>query len=61
MVQWVKNPTAAAQVTAEVWVPSPAWQSGLKDPASPQLWHRSQLGSDSILCLGISTCCGFSH
>ena len=23
MVQWVKNPTAVALVTAEVWVPAP--------------------------------------
>ena len=30
MAQWVKNPTAAAQVTMEVQVQSPAWHSGLK-------------------------------
>ena len=35
MAQWVKNPTTAAQVTAEVQVQSPAQRSGLKDPALP--------------------------
>ena len=43
MVQWVKNPYAAAQVAVEVWVLSPAWSSGLKDPALLQLWHGLQL------------------
>ena len=33
MEQWVKNLTAAAQVTAEAQAWSPAWLSGLKDPA----------------------------
>ena len=33
MVQWVKNPTAVAQVTAEAQVPSPAGKIGLKDTA----------------------------
>ena len=32
VAQWVKNLTRAAWVTAEVWVLSPAWHSGLKDP-----------------------------
>ena len=36
---WVKNPTAAAQVAAEVWVWSPAQHSGLRDPIYPQLWR----------------------
>ena len=31
--QWVKNPTAAAEVAAEARVRSPAWSSGLKDLA----------------------------
>ena len=35
MAQWVKNPTAVAQVTAEAQVQSPAPHSGLKDPALP--------------------------
>ena len=26
--QWVKNPTAAAQVSTEVWVQGPAWFNG---------------------------------
>lgn len=30
MAQWVKNPTAMAQVAAEVWLQSLAWCSGLK-------------------------------
>ena len=32
-LQWVKNPTAAAWVTAQMQVQSPAQQSGLKDLA----------------------------
>ena len=36
VVQWLKNPTAVVQVTAEVWVRSPAPRSGLKDPVLPQ-------------------------
>ena len=43
MAQWVKNVTAAAWVTVKAWVRSMAWDSGLKDPALPQLWCRSQL------------------
>ena len=26
VTQWVKKPTAAAQVTAEAWIPSLAWE-----------------------------------
>ena len=26
VVQWVKEPTAAAKVAVEMWVRSPAWQ-----------------------------------
>ena len=43
MAQWVKNPTAAACVTAEVWVQFLAWSSGLKDLALPQLQCSSQM------------------
>ena len=43
MVQWVKNLMAAAQVTADIWVSSPAWPRGLKDPVLPRLCHRLQL------------------
>ena len=39
----VENLTAVALVAVEVLVPSLAWCSGLKDPALPQLRHRSQL------------------
>ena len=42
-MQWVKNLTTAAQVTAEVWVQSLASCSALKDSALLQLKHRSQL------------------
>ena len=40
MVQWVKNLTPSARVTAEVWVQSQAQHNGLKDPALAQLWLR---------------------
>ena len=40
VAQWVKNPTAAAQVAAEVRVRSPARSSRLKDLALLQLWLR---------------------
>lgn len=43
VIQWIKNPTEAAQVTAEVQVQSSAWHSQLKDAALPQLWWRLQL------------------
>ena len=43
MVQLVRNLTAVAQVAAEAPVQSLAQHSGLKDPALPQLWHRSQM------------------
>ena len=51
VVQWVKNLTAAAQVTAEVQVDPPAWHSGLKDPALWQLWlgFNPRLGSFHML------------
>ena len=37
VVQWVKNPTAVAQVSVEVVVQSPTHCSGLKDQALSQL------------------------
>ena len=40
MAQWVKNPTAAAWVSAEAQVPSLAWHSELKAPA----WLQLRLG-----------------
>ena len=42
-MQWIRNPTAAAWVTVEAWILSPAQLSGLKDPALPQLRCRLQL------------------
>ena len=38
VVQWVKNPTTAAQFAAAVWVQSLAGHSGLEDPAWLHLW-----------------------
>lgn len=43
MAQWVKNPTAAAWVAVEVRVWFLARHNGLKHPALPHLWCRSQL------------------
>ena len=43
-MQWVKNLTVEALVTAKARVRAPAWCSGLKDLVLPQLLHRSQLG-----------------
>ena len=40
MVQWVKNLTVAAQVTAEVHVGCLVQHSGLKDRTLPQLQHK---------------------
>ena len=37
MAQWVKNMTAATQVSSEVWVRSPLWHSTLKNPLFLQL------------------------
>ena len=42
VAQWVKNPSAAAQVAVKVQVRSPS-PTGLKDLALPQLWCRLQL------------------
>ena len=44
MAQWVKNPIAAAEVTAEVWivVQSPVRCRWLKEPVLPQLLCMSQ-------------------
>ena len=41
MAQWVKNPTATSRVTAEMQIQSPTQHSGLKNPALPQLQHKS--------------------
>lgn len=40
MVQWVKNPTAAAQVAAGARVWAPAWHCSLKDPELRQVQLR---------------------
>ena len=55
MAQWVKNPTAVSKVAAEVWVLSPTWHSGLKDPAL--LWLQCRLQ----LWLGLSPWPGNFH
>ena len=54
VVQWVKNPTAAACVEVEVRVWTPAQCSGLKDPELLQLWRR-------WLWLGFSAWLGNFH
>lgn len=48
MAQWVKNKTAAAQVTAEAWASSPAWHSGLMDLTQIQslAWELPHMGVD---------------
>ena len=43
VAQWVKDPTAVAQIAAEAKVQSPAQCSGLKDLALSQLQCRLQL------------------
>lgn len=43
MAQWVSNLTAEVPAAVEAPVQSPAWCRGLKEPALPQLWHKSQL------------------
>ena len=43
VAQWIRNPTAVAQVTVEVQFLSLVQSSGLGDLALPQLWHGSQL------------------
>ena len=40
MTSWVKNPLVVAWVTAEAWVQSLAWHSGLKDLVLLQPRHR---------------------
>ena len=45
-VQWVKNPTEAACVTAETQIQSPVGQSGLKDPVLEFALWRSRNESD---------------
>ena len=54
VVQWVKNPSAAAPVTAEAWVQSPAQHSGLRIRHCLTCGHSC--GSDSIPGPGTSTC-----
>ena len=44
MGQWVKNPSAVAQITTEKWVQSLAPSQWVKDLVLLQLWCRSQLG-----------------
>ena len=52
VMQWVKDPTAAARVTAGVGVRLPALLSELKDPCC------CICSSDSIPDLGTPICCG---
>ena len=55
MAQWIKNPTAAAQVTAEVWVGSLAWHSGLKDTAwIPAVAWAQSLAQELPYAVGVA-------
>ena len=56
-----KESAAMAWVTLEVWVPSLAWHSGLKDPMWPQLCVVCNCGVNSIPGLGTSLCHWSSH
>ena len=40
MALWVKNPTAVAQVAAEVHIQFLVLHSGLKNTVLPQMWLR---------------------
>ena len=44
MAQWVKNPTA------EAWIQSPTWHSGLKELALLQMQLDSVLGLETSIC-----------
>ena len=57
----VKNPTAVAQVSAEVRVEFPAQHSGLKDRCCCGCSIVCRYGLDSSPGLGTSICCGCSH
>ena len=61
MVQWVKNLTAVAWVSAETWVLSLAWHSGLKDAELLQLQHSSQLRLRFDPWPGMLICHGCGH
>ena len=56
LVQCVKNLTTEAQVTAKVWVQSPAWHSGLKHCKSCRVGCSCSLdlvpGPETSICLG---------
>ena len=61
MAQWVKNPSAVAQITVEAQDQSPAWHSGLR------IWYYHNCSLTSIPVLGTSILvvlvygCGCSH
>ena len=55
VAQWVQNPTAVAQVTAEMWVQYLAQCTVLKDPA------LCSCGMDSIPSQGTSICHGYGN
>ena len=52
-MQWVKNPTAAAQVAVEVWVQSLAQCSGLKCIALAVAQIQSLPGNFHMPCVGL--------
>ena len=61
MVQWVMNLTAAAQVTAEMWVPSRDGHSGFKDLHCCSGAVGCSCGLDSIPGPRPSMCCMFDY
>ena len=61
VVHWVKNLTAAAQVTAEVWIPSSARPSGLRIQRCYNCVIGCSCGLDLIPDLGTSICQGYGH
>ena len=58
VAEWVKNPTAGAQVTADAWVWLLAWCGGLRILS----WGiGSSCGLDSFPGLGTSICPRYGH
>ena len=61
VVQWIKNPTAVAQVAVEAQVQSPAWHNGFKGPIVAKHGTGCSCGLESVLGPGTSTCCQYGH
>ena len=52
VAQWVKNPTAAAWVSAETGIRSPALHRGLKDMGLPHCSSHSVPGPGISIAMG---------